>query len=185
MQARALRALVLPALALHVLVLQGLALGAEKPPATACANPALPRSIVDGEVSGGHAALQTVVVTVHARKLRLAVASTAHDRELGLMCVTALRPYTGMLFVFPNSRHWDFWMKNTLIPLDMVWLAEDGRINTIARDVPASTLDEADDAVARRAGDGIYVIELRAGEAARLGLSSGDRLTLPVLHTSE
>jgi uncharacterized membrane protein (UPF0127 family) len=101
------------------------------------------------------------------------------------MCVTALKQRAGMIFVFPDSGTYEFWMKNTLLPLDMVWLDAVGRVTAVARAVPASTLDEADDAVARRSGTGRYVIELRAHEAAGAGLAIGEHVTLPRLQATE
>jgi uncharacterized membrane protein (UPF0127 family) len=101
------------------------------------------------------------------------------------MCVTKLRPQRGMIFVFAQSGRWDFWMKNTLVPLDMVWLDADGTVTTVAADVPAATRTTPDDAVARRSGNGLYVIELTAGEAAVDHLVVGKRLSLPALHASQ
>ena len=117
--------------------------------------------------------------------LKLAVAANDNDRDLGLMCVTALRPQHGMIFVFGSSQHWEFWMKNTLVPLDMVWLATDGKITTIASHVPASTRETSDMDVARRGGSGRFVIELADGEALADGLSVGEKLSLPPLHASQ
>jgi uncharacterized membrane protein (UPF0127 family) len=96
------------------------------------------------------------------------------------MCVTRLRPHAGMLFVFERSGDWEFWMKNTLIPLDMIWVAFDGTVSGIASNVPASKVTTPDDEVARRSGDGLYVIELAAGEAASDGIVKGVKLVLPV-----
>ena len=178
------------------LALAGVAVGAgasagDVAPATtpvvaACANPNLPREILDGAVAGKPAApLPVVDATTPGLALRLAVASDEGDRELGLMCVTRLRPQHGMIFVFGTNRDWDFWMKNTLVPLDMLWLGPDGTITGVAAEVPASTRTTPDDAVARRSGHGIYVIELTSGEAASDNLKVGERLTLPALHTSQ
>jgi uncharacterized membrane protein (UPF0127 family) len=129
--------------------------------------------------------LRTVRVGAPAHGLVLAVAATEHNRELGLMCVTALKADAGMIFVFTASGEYDFWMKNTLIPLDMVWVDGDGTVTNVAAAVPASTRDEADDKVARRAGHGKYVIELRSGDAAKAGIVKGARLTLPELAAAE
>jgi uncharacterized membrane protein (UPF0127 family) len=63
----------------------------------------------------------------------------------------------------------------------MIWLDADGTITTVAANVPSSTLETPDAAVARRNGHGRYVIELRAGEAARERLAVGTRLQLPPL----
>jgi len=132
----------------------------------ACANPAL-------------FALPVVETGAPGARLRLAVAGDEPTRELGLMCVTRLRPHSGMIFVFARDESVEFWMKNTLIPLDMIWVRADGRVDTVAARVPASTRETPDDRVARRHGRGLYVIELAAGEAARDGIVPGARLSVP------
>jgi uncharacterized membrane protein (UPF0127 family) len=148
----------------------------------ACANPELPRAILDGDPAApGKTELRTIRIEAPSAGLRLAVADTEKRRELGLMCVTALRADAGMIFVFSSGGDVEFWMKNTLVPLDMVWVEADGRVTTVAANVPASSLEESDDKVARRTGHGRYVIELRAGDAARAGIVKGGRLTVPAL----
>jgi uncharacterized membrane protein (UPF0127 family) len=150
------------------------------PAATACANPQLPPDILDGPAQRS-AGKPLAVVDVRSDEvtLRLAVAADETARELGLMCVTRLRPEAGMIFVFDEDGQEDFWMKNTLVPLDMVWVAADGTVRSIAADVPASTLQTPDDRVARRSGLGRYVLELSAGEAQADGIVKGRRLVIP------
>jgi hypothetical protein len=145
----------------------------------ACANPDIPASILAGRAAvRGSPVMPTIVVRAGRVALRLAVADSEHRRERGLMCVTALRPRGGMLFVFAGDAIQTFWMKNTLIPLDMVWVRADGRIDEVAAEVPASTLTTPDDAVARRSGRGRYVIELAGGEARRDGIAVGRRVLI-------
>jgi hypothetical protein len=115
--------------------------------------------------------------------LQLKVAADENTRELGLMCVTHLRPQTGMIFVFDRDDQWVFWMKNTLISLDMIWIHPDGRVDAVAARVPASTRSTPDDKVARRTGRGLYVIELAPGEAAQDGIMPGTVLKLPAAAT--
>ena len=148
---------------------------------TACANPALPHDILGGPFAPAvaPAPLPTIRVAGAAVPLVLAVASDEHARELGLMCVTRLRPHAGMIFVFSAASVQEFWMKNTLVPLDMVWVDAGGTVTTVAGNVPASTRSTPDDVVARRRGVGLYVIELAAGEAAADGISAGTKLLLP------
>jgi uncharacterized membrane protein (UPF0127 family) len=161
-----------------------------KPAALRCANPQLPPAILagaNGAVSGDVEAtpLPTVSVSGSSTTLTLAVAADDHTRELGLMCVTALRSAAGMIFVFPSASDWQFWMKNTVVPLDMVWVSDDGTVSHVAANVPASTLDTPNDRVARRSGHGRYVIELRSGEAAADHIAAGTQLTLPKLTAKE
>lgn len=151
------------------------------PVVASCVNGRLPAELLDGEVAAPSSPLPVVTGVAPHAKLRLAVAADEQTRELGLMCVLRLRLHAGMIFVFPRSDDWEFWMKNTLAPLDMVWLEGDGTVTTVAADVPASTFETSDASVARRRGHGLYVIELRAGEAALDKLTAGTRIVLPAL----
>jgi uncharacterized membrane protein (UPF0127 family) len=145
-----------------------------------CANPQLPPAILDGAgPAPGSLPLTVITATAPSVALHLAVAADENARELGLMCVTRLAPQHGMIFVFDRSSDQEFWMKNTLIPLDMLWVAPDGTVTSVAADVPASTRSTPDDKVARRLGHGRFVIELPSGEAARDGITKGTRLDLP------
>jgi uncharacterized protein len=119
------------------------------------------------------------VSSTHAT-LHLAVAATALQREHGLMNVPSVPAGQGMLFVFPDGdQPREFWMKNTITPLDMVFVNGRGAITSIAAGVPATTPGTSDANVARRSGIGTYVIELASGDAARLGLAAGVHLTIP------
>lgn len=115
--------------------------------------------------------------------LRLAVADTQTRRERGLMGVRPVPPGEGMIFVFPEQAdaRRDFWMKDTITPLDMIWVRTDGTVSSIAADVPATKPHAPDAKIARRFGFGRYVIELGAGRARSAGLRPGVRLRLPDL----
>ena len=125
---------------------------------------------------------QLPTVAVHAPKatLQLQVASTEQERELGLMSVTRLAPHTGMVFVFDNEQPVEFWMKDTLVPLDMVFIGTDGTVRNVAPKVPAVPLDTPDAKIPRRSGVAKYVFELPAGEAFSDGIVTGTKLDLPV-----
>ena len=114
-------------------------------------------------------------IEAHAPKavLLLEVADTEPKREYGLMFRTALSPHNGMVFVFPGDGRQEFWMKNTLIPLDMVFVGADERVRSVAADVPQSSLQTPDSKVAVRVGRGKFVIELPAGEARADGIHPG------------
>jgi uncharacterized membrane protein (UPF0127 family) len=151
----------------------------------ACADPKLPAAILDGSFPSHDATLPLVEIGGASVPLHVAVASDEKTRDLGLMCVTRLRAAHGMIFVFPQSGPQEFWMKNTLVPLDMVWVEADGRVASVAENVPASTRQTPDDEVARRGGKGRFVIELPAGEANADAIRAGVRLTIPPLFASE
>lgn len=103
------------------------------------------------------------------------IVSTPEDRAEGLMHRTELAEDKGMFFVFEKSAVYPFWMKNTLIPLDIIWL--DSRMNVlyIAEDVQPCKVDPCP--VTDPGVSAIYVLELNAGTAERIGLKVGDSLT--------
>ena len=117
---------------------------------------------------------------VHAPKadLTLEVARTEAQREHGLMNRTSLPPHAGMIFVFPGDGPIDFWMKDTLIPLDMVFIAADGTVRKIYHRVPVLPPGTADAKIPLEAGTAQYVIELAAGDAETEGLADGVKLDL-------
>jgi hypothetical protein len=114
--------------------------------------------------------------------LLLAAATNQKDRERGLMDVRALPARVGMIFTFPGGDGMRvFWMKDTLIPLDMVFVRADGTVSEVAENVPATTHATPDAQIPRRFGVARSVIELNAGEAVRDGIIPGVRLALPEL----
>lgn len=99
------------------------------------------------------------------------VAATGAQSRRGLMHVRHLEARTGMLFVYRDDAVRSMWMKNTLIPLDMLFIFEDGIIESIATDTePLSLASVASGEPVR------YVLELNAGTAARLGIRAGDTM---------
>jgi hypothetical protein len=112
-------------------------------------------------------------VTAKGRfKFMVEFADTDRTREYGLMCRRHLAADRGMLFDFKAPmQNVAFWMRNTLIPLDIVYIRADGVVVSIAKNVPA--LDETP----VPAGGVIRgVLELAAGRADQIGLSPGDRI---------
>jgi uncharacterized membrane protein (UPF0127 family) len=123
--------------------------------------------------------LPVIIVAAPQAALRLEVARTDPQREHGLMDRTSLPAHTGMLFVFEKDGPVTFWMKDTLVPLDMVFVGADGTVRSVAAKVPPAPLSEADATIPLEPGVGKYVIELPSGEAARDGIKPGTRLTIP------
>lgn len=111
------------------------------------------------------------------RRFEVEIADTEASRERGLMFRKVLAADRGMLFDFKTPQPVSFWMKNTLIPLDMVFITADGHILSIARN--AKPMDETPIA---SGGDVVGVLELRAGRAAELGLQPGDRVRERIFH---
>lgn len=121
----------------------------------------------------------TIVTSGGSHKFAIEVATTPAQMAQGLMFRPHLAADAGMLFDFHNPSMATMWMKNTLIPLDMLFVAADGRIvNIHERAVPGS-LDTIAAAAPVRA-----VIELNGGTAARLGIKPGDRVVYPIFGSS-
>ncbi|MFI4988400.1 MAG: DUF192 domain-containing protein, partial [Alphaproteobacteria bacterium] len=118
-----------------------------------------------------------VIKTADGKEHRFTVelAATDAERGEGLMYRTAMAPDAGMLFDFKESETVAMWMKNTYLPLDMLFIAKDGRIVRIAeRMVPLSLTPVA-------SGEPVLaVLELNSGTAARLDIKPGDRVSHPI-----
>ncbi|MDQ2991242.1 MAG: DUF192 domain-containing protein [Candidatus Eremiobacteraeota bacterium] len=117
--------------------------------------------------------LPTLLAFAPRAILTLQIARTENQREIGLMNVTLLAEHTGMLFVFPADGPVAFWMKDTLIPLDMVFVASDGTVRSIARRMPIVPSTMPDENIPLERGDAKYVIELSSGEAEQDGIVVG------------
>lgn len=124
--------------------------------------PALPtaRVLVGDAFGGSHAVMAEIAATVPAR-------------TRGLMWRTKLADTEGMLFIFPVTQRLSFWMRNTLIPLDMIFADETGRIVGVVENAPPQTFDS------RGPGEpGKYVLEVPAGWCAKRGVKAGGKLKL-------
>ena len=102
------------------------------------------------------------------------IAADDETRAQGLMYRDRLREHTGMLFFFPENGVYPFWMKNTLIPLDMIWIDEQRRIVKVIPNVQpcrADPCNSTDPGVPAR-----YVLEVAAGVAAQHQLAAGNVL---------
>ena len=116
-------------------------------------------------------------LTIHSKsgthRFTVQVAATEEQQEHGLMFYRSLPADQGMIFPYEPPQDVSFWMKNTLIPLDMVFIRADG---TIARIATAKPLDETP----VPAGEPIAaVLEIRGGRAAELGIRAGDKVDWP------
>lgn len=99
------------------------------------------------------------------------IADTPAARSRGLMFRRQLPADQAMLFVYPRAQHASFWMRNTLIPLDMVFIDADGRVVKVhAEAIPHDETPIPSGAPVRA------VLEVAGGEAARRGITAGDRV---------
>lgn len=120
--------------------------------------------------------LPVVDLSAPAATLHVQVAQTPEQRERGLMSVTKLPPHTGMLFIFESDGPVAFWMKDTLVPLDMVFVSPQGVVRKVFAHVAVVPLDLPESKIPLEQGDAKYVIELPSGEAAQDGLAAGSRI---------
>lgn len=101
------------------------------------------------------------------------MAVTPEQQSTGMMFRTEMAPNEGMLFVFTETRRAAFWMRNTLIPLDMIFVRPNGRIANIITAPPET------DASRRSNGRVLAVFEIPGGRAAELGIKAGDLVVHP------
>jgi uncharacterized protein len=106
------------------------------------------------------------------------VADNSRRQAQGLMFVRALPDLRGMLFVHESPRPITMWMKNTYIPLDMVFIDARGRIQEIIAQTTPHSLE-----IVRSKEPALAVLEIAGGEAKRLGLHPGQRVVHPALAT--
>ena len=118
--------------------------------------------------------LQTIaVLTEGGRKtFKVETATTREQRNRGLMFRTHLAERHGMLFDFGPEQEVRMWMKSTLIPLDMVFVAADGRVHRIERNA-----EPGSHRLISSQGPVQFVLELKAGSASRFGINPGDQMT--------
>jgi uncharacterized protein len=115
-------------------------------------------------------------VALHGKTYATELALDDASREHGLMDRTRLAPDHSMLFVFPNSEPRYFWMKNTLIPLDILYFDQDRKLISIAADAQPCKADPCK--MYPSYGSAKYVLELAGGVAKQAGIQVGDELTI-------
>ena len=112
------------------------------------------------------------------RSFSIEVADDEPEREAGLMYRDDMPSDHGMLFVFEETRDVNFWMKNTPMPLDLIFVGQDGRIRAIKKGEPQS------EAIISPGEPVRFVLELKAGTAARDGIVDGNLLRHPAIGTA-
>lgn len=138
----------------------------------ACAQRSAPVQTSLGTASSDAGTLRIVLPDKSA--IAIEVASDDATREQGLMYRDHLDDDRGMIFLFPQAGEYPFWMKNTLIPLDMIWIDREHRIVHIAHDVPPCKTDPCTSYPPH--AQALSVLELAAGVAAKHHLAEGSVL---------
>lgn len=137
---------------------------------------ALPMAACSSDPAAQAETAATIPLTIEmagkAHRFDVEVARTDAEQDRGLMFRTGLPADGGMIFPFEKPRIGSFWMKNTLIPLDMIFIRADGSIDRIAE----NTIPESLEPVVS-GGEVSAVLELAGGTAARLGLDETAKVT--------
>ena len=107
---------------------------------------------------------------------RLELALTPEEQALGLMFRESLPDRTGMLFVFETSDSHHFWMKNTMIPLDMIWMDASGKVLYVSADTPPCKADPCP--TYGPDGPASQVLEIAGGLAKKEGITAGATLKI-------
>lgn len=115
--------------------------------------------------------LPAIALQAGMYNIRAAVARTPEQRQLGLMYRRDLAPHEGMLFVFETAAPQCFWMKDTLLPLSIAFLADDGTVINIDEMQPQTLNAHCSKQPVR------YVLEMNRGWFAKRGIGPGARLT--------
>jgi uncharacterized membrane protein (UPF0127 family) len=119
---------------------------------------------------------QDPYVVLKGERFTVELAQTSEEQALGLMFRDNLAEDHGMLFLFPGEARRSFWMKNTRIPLDIFYFDADLRLVSVAENAQPCRSQRCPPYPS--AAPAKYVLELRAGKAAELGVRPGDALEL-------
>lgn len=114
--------------------------------------------------------LPTVTITAGMHNIVAEVARTPMQRQIGMMMRTTMAQHEGMLFVFDEASPQCFWMRNTLLPLSIAFIADDGTIVNVAEMRPKSDDSHCSDKPVR------YALEMNQGWFGKRGLKAGARL---------
>lgn len=106
-------------------------------------------------------------------RFTIEIADEEHERSAGLMFRQDMNDDHGMLFEFERTRNLAFWMRNTPMPLDLIFIGEDGRVVSIRQGEPFSIASIAPEGPSR------FVLELKAGTAQKAGIVDGTRIRHP------
>lgn len=122
--------------------------------------------------------LEKILVEIVNTPFSLELASTASERRTGLMCRTEIGSREGMLFIFEEEEYRSFWMKNTLVPLDIIFLDSNGIIINIHKHT--QILNE--NIYYRSESPSKFVIELNGGTTDEIKLKKGDSINIENLN---
>ena len=113
---------------------------------------------------------------VKEKCFNLEIAQTPEQRAKGLMYSSSLNKNSGMLFIYPKEQTSSFWMKNTLIPLDMIWINKDKEIVHIQHNALPCTQDPCQTYPSNKKA--LYVLEINANLSKQYNFNIGDKVQL-------
>ena len=119
-------------------------------------------------------------VELKGKRFTVEVAESQEKQALGLMFRESMPDDHGMVFIFPAEGMRSFWMKNTRIPLDIMYFDKELRMVSVSADTPPCKVRRCPSYPSK--GPAMYVLELNAGMAAKLGVGEGDVLNQPAQH---
>jgi uncharacterized membrane protein (UPF0127 family) len=116
---------------------------------------------------------KTIPLTIHGTTFRVALAKTELEQARGLMNKSKMDKSHGMLFIYEDEAQRTFWMKDTFIPLDIIFIDKDKKVVSISANTKPNQTEE----LYYSNGKSMYVLELNAGRAEELGIKPGNRIT--------
>ena len=134
----------------------------------------------------GHAkepVLQRLTVTTQSGNeilYKVEIATTQKQRQRGLMFRDSMPKDQGMLFGYRSQRQVSMWMKNTILPLDMLFIDSSGKIINIVKNTTPFSEETIDSG-----GVVLSVLELNAGQAEKHGIQAGDQVSYPIFDRTE
>lgn len=118
-------------------------------------------------------------VTINKQKYNVEIAKDDKSRQVGLSNRKSLDENKGMLFIFDKKSKYSFWMKNTLIPLDMIFINDDKIVYIVKNATPEKEVKGALP-IYTTPNEANYVLEINAGQSDKYKFKNGDKVTLDV-----
>lgn len=131
------------------------------------------KEAVKGIKQSSDQSIKNVCFQEHCFDVELAI--TPEERARGLMHKKHLEQEKGMLFIFPAEAEYSFWMKNTLIPLDIIWINKDKKVVFINSNTLPCTSEQCD--IIKPNKKASYVLEINVGMADEVNLTIGSQLS--------